>query len=199
MIRLMANPDRPSRQREKQNLRARARRGTVGAEEAAAGVGHKPVSQWDDLELAHGRPRAHDGTFRGETPKWITPLVNEEAERRFRQMLKSKANVVSINAVQVLEKLMMEDGVTEDDRGRIWHRVAPGVRADVAKYLMDHVIGKATQPVDVNANVKLVGLLANVVTQGDEGGEGEPSVGFADRVEFVDAEATEKEPEEDAM
>jgi hypothetical protein len=91
---------------------------------------------------------------------------------------------------------MLEDGFSEDDRGRIWHKVAPGVRADVAKYLLDQVIGRATQPVDVNANVKLVGLLATVVTQGGES-EGEPAVGFAERVDYQ-PEAGE-EPDEDAM
>jgi hypothetical protein len=154
----------------------------------------KPVGEWDDLELAHGRPRNKSGNFTGPAPEWLTPLIAEEAQRRFRQALKSKTNVVSINAVKVLEALMLEDGTTEDDRGRIWHRVAPGVRADVAKYLLDQVIGRATQPVDVNANVKLIGLLGNVIQQD---GEGEAAVGFAERVEFQEADEDDPSEEED--
>jgi hypothetical protein len=176
--------------------RRQARTGETDPSQAAERLGWKPVEEWDDLELAHGRPRNAAGNFSSPKPEWIGPLIDEEVQRRFRETLRGKANVVSISAVAVLEKLMLDEGFSEDDRGRIWHKVAPGVRADIAKYLMDHVIGRPTQPVDVNANVKLVGMLANVVTQGGEG-DGEPAVGFAERIDFQ-PEAGE-EPDEDAM
>jgi hypothetical protein len=38
----------------------------------------KPMSEWDTEELARGRPRDKNGGFRGDTPKWITPLMLDE-------------------------------------------------------------------------------------------------------------------------
>lgn len=146
------------------------------------------------MELAHGRPRNRSGTFNGPKPEWLTPLVVEEAQRRFREVVKAKVNVIGLGSIAVLEKLLQDDGVTTDERsGREYWRVAPGVRAEIARYLLDQMIGRATQPVDVNANVKLVGLLAQVVTQG---ADGDPAVGFAERVDFQ-GDAEEPEEEED--
>lgn len=177
------------------HLRSKARAGKVDPNEAAEKLYGKRVEDWDDLELAHGRPRNNSGNFTGPVPAWITPLVEEEVKRRFGKVLRTKLGVVSLSSVAVLEKLMLDDGTSEDDRGRIWHRVAPGVRADIAKYLLDQIVGRATQPVDVNANVKLVSLLAQVVQQD---GEGEPAVGFAERIDFQDAEEADPSEEEDA-
>jgi hypothetical protein len=170
-------------------VHTRARRGTEDIGEATEKIYGKRVEDWDDEELARGRPRNKSGNFTGPAPTWLGPSVQEEVERRFRERIRAGLHMVVLSAPDVLSKLMMNEETTTDERtNRIYWQVSPAVRADVAKYLVDHVMGKPTQPVDVNANVKLLGMLATAVVQGD--GD-EPAVGFADRVDWQSEDPNE--------
>ncbi len=166
-------------------IRRRARAGKMDPREAAEALYGKPISDWDDEELAHGMPRRSDGSFGGSPPKWLTEEVEAEAERRFRAAIRTHLKVSSLSATKIVTKLM-EDESTDGD-GKF--KVAAGVRLNAATYLIDQVVGKATQPVDVSAELKMSSLLAGVVINpGDQ-----PSQGF----EEWDSTAQEVDPERD--
>ena len=119
----------------------------------------KPVEQWDLEELARGRARGRDGTFRGPKPKWITAEVHERAMERYVAMVKSEMNSMTVSALQSLTLLLANEEV--DMRGK--PIVSANVKADIAKFLLEHVVGKPKQHVQADVSVKLQGILANVM------------------------------------
>src|SRR6478609_9046244 len=66
----------PSQEKSRKQARARARRkmrrGEALMDDALIEIGWKPVEEWDDEELARGRPRNSLGTFTGRKPGWVT-------------------------------------------------------------------------------------------------------------------------------
>src|SRR4051794_20110709 len=70
-------------------LRARARRLAEKGKSPANELEllYKPIEQWDAEELAKGRPRAVDGTFKGRPPTWVTRELYEQAMSRFTQVI----------------------------------------------------------------------------------------------------------------
>lgn len=72
-------------------------------------------------------------------------------------------------ALAVIEEIMTSDA--EDDRGR--PVVPASVKLDAAKWTVEHLIGKATQPVDVDISVRLQGILANVMVSPQQAHEEE--------------------------
>lgn len=110
----------------------------------------KPVEEWDMEELARGRPRDVDGAFRGRPPKWITPAIRSEAARR----LKVEAHVLLSghisDAIKVIADLMLN---AEDDR----------IRFQAATFIVEHVVGKARQSVDLELGEGARGFLAKAV------------------------------------
>lgn len=109
--------------------------------------GIKPIEDWDLAELAHGMPRHSDGKFRGVRPSWITPEVTREIKKRLYNetfaMIGSNADL----AVQTIIKLMTSDEV--DFRGK--PLVDARTRLDAAKYVIDHILGKAEKIVTFDA------------------------------------------------
>ncbi|WP_326561390.1 hypothetical protein [Micromonospora sp. NBC_01796] len=163
-------------------IRKRLARGMNVDRDYAAGVEVgiiKPVEEWDPAELAHGRPRASDGSFRGATPKWITPKVIAEAQRR----LKSRARGLLLehveSAAKVLGELMRDPNT--DDR----------VRADIAKFTIDHAIGKAQIKVDADISVGPRDFLVQAIMVEDEHGQ------LVDAHPVVDGQFYETDDEED--
>src|SRR5688572_29031807 len=73
----------------KKQIRARARRGRKITERELELL-YKPMDEWDEEELARGRPRAADGTFRGKSPSWITREQYETALGRFKQIVEGR-------------------------------------------------------------------------------------------------------------
>lgn len=145
-------------------IRARARRGTATPEEVASL--HKPVEEWDLEELARGRPRDSGGGFRGAAPDYITRQVHEECVRRFGQMVKTEMNKTTIEALTVLDNLLKNEET--DEKGR--PVVAAATKADISKFLIEHVVGKPTQRQEVDISVRLQAILAaSTVTVGEGG------------------------------
>jgi len=136
-------------------IRARARRaGKIHAEEMAKL--YKPIEEWDEEELARGRPKAKDGTFKGRTPQWITREIHEAAMARFKGIVEGKMRAETVTALSLIHSVLTNEEV--DERGK--PVVAAGTKLDAAKFLIEHAIGKPTQRVETDISIKLQGLLA---------------------------------------
>lgn len=142
--------------------RARARRA------AARGIGdveqlYKPIEEWDQEELARGRPRDKSGGFRGAPPAFITRELHEEAMSRFRQFVRDGMQGATIIGVETIEKILKDD--ERDDNGK--PIVTAATKLEAAKYLVDHLLGKPKQRVETDISVKLQALMATVMVTPD--------------------------------
>lgn len=144
-------------------IRKRARRYERMARDALS-ILYKPVEEWDDEELARGRPRNPDGSFRGKPPEWVSREVHEEAIKRFVDYAQAETRAVVPDAIALVKNLLLTD--EQDKRGR--PLVPAGVQLDAAKWLIEHVIGKPTQRKEVDINVRLSGLLGNVMVNPED-------------------------------
>lgn len=148
----------------KKRARAKARRGTMMVDEAAKEIYGKPIDDWDLEELAQGRPRASDGTFKGKAPQWINRATQEKIMERYKEIVRSEMNRHTVVGLQTVIDLL--ENIEEDDKGK-W-LVSAAVKADLAKWLVEHVIGKPTQPVQTDVSVKLQALLGVVMVDPGE-------------------------------
>lgn len=114
----------------------------------------KPLEEWDLEELARGRPRNKEGDFRGRTPIWITPAIRSEAQRRLKMEAHAYLSGHVADAIKVLADLMLN---AED----------PKLQADCAKFIIEHVVGKAKAHVDVELGEGVKGMLAKAVVTRD--------------------------------
>lgn len=162
------NDDRPRDANGKlltpKQIRARARRRgasmeVMSPEELAALYPQKSVEDWDMDELAAGRPRNSKGSFTGPKPKWISREIHERSMERFITGVKRSMNITTVKGLDTLEELLDNDDV--DEKGK--PIVSPGTKVDIAKFLIEHVIGKPTQRVETDVSVKLQGLLGAVM------------------------------------
>lgn len=136
-------------------IRARARRaGKIHAAEMEKL--YKPIEEWDEEELARGRPRAKDGSFKGASPAWITREVHEAAMSRFKGIIEGKMRGETVTAMRMLHEILTDERVDEKDRPL----VAASTKLDAAKFLIEHAVGKPTQRVETDISVRLQGLLA---------------------------------------
>lgn len=178
----------------KKQLRARARRqmakGGRPAPDTVQALYGKPLEEWDAEELARGRTRDKNGTFSGRAPKWMTREMHEQAMEQFKTLVASEVRAHTFKAAEVFGQLLENDEV--DEKGR--PVVPPGVKADVAKFLYEHLVGKPKQPISADINVKLQGILANVMV--DATGEAS-STHRAIEADIVDAEIVDDDEDEE--
>lgn len=177
----------------KKQIRARARRrGKIS--QAELNTLYKPVSDWDEEELARGRPRAKDGTFRGPAPGWVSRAIHEEAIARFRGVVESEMRQEVLVALKTVHTILKNEDI--DEKGR--PVISPSTKLEAAKFLLEHTVGKPTQRVETDISVRLQGLLA-VATAGPINGAVDslalpPGVdyeaAFGHDDEIVDAELT---------
>ena len=174
-------------------IRARARRGggmeVLSAAEKKALLG-KPMEEWDLEELARGRPRDKNGGFSGQAPKWITREMHEKSIEMFKNMIRTDMQSHTVRAMEVLGEIMDNDEV--DDKGK--PVVPAGTKVDVAKFLIEHLVGKPTQPVETDINIKLQGILGAVLVQPDQLMGYTPSSSHR----IIEGEVVDDEEEEDA-
>ena len=135
-------------------VRRRLKRGTLDPESARELLGGKPIEDWDLDELAKGRPRASDGTFKGPKPVWVTPQLQEEAQVRFREWAKGELSKGSIKALATVMELISE---AESERTRL----------DASKFTIEYLLGKPTQEIKADVGLQLQGLLAGVLVNPD--------------------------------
>jgi hypothetical protein len=150
-------------------------------------LGYKPIDEWTLEELAKGRPRNSDGTWRrGSRPKWITPRISAEIQRRLviegRSALGEHLGV----AIKLMRDLMLDD--TTDVFGR--RVVSAQVRADAAKFIIDQVLGKSKQRVDIHTDESFRDILSKAMVVG-----GKPAHPVIDG-ELVDDEVNDDEEED---
>ena len=119
----------------------------------------KPIEEWDEEELARGRPRNAGGTFTGPKPKFLPREVHERAVERFKGIVRSEMNYQTLSALKTVETVLKSEEV--DHRGK--PIVSAGVKIQAATFLIEHVIGKPTQPINTDVSVKLQGILGTVM------------------------------------
>lgn len=133
----------------------------------------KPIEEWTLEELANGKPRNENGNFQGPKPRWLTPLIREEVQRRLREETLLQFNVEAGHAVKVLAAFLSDDE-------------EPRLRFDAARLILEYVIGKPEQKVNLNASVQLQSMLASALVLPDG----------ADAHPIIDGQFAE-EPEKD--
>lgn len=149
---------RPAKVMTPKQIRARARRLKKINEEELALL-YKPLDEWDSEELARGRPKASDGTFKGKAPAYIDRALHEEIVRKFETIVRQEMNTSTVQALEFLDSLFKDD--REDERGR--PIVSPATKLDAAKFLVEHIIGKPKQRVEQDISVKLQAMLATAM------------------------------------
>lgn len=179
---------RPVTAQNAKQIRARARRAQKIAKEELEKL-YKPIEEWDAEELARGRPRAKDGTFKGPAPSFIDRAVHEQIVRRFEEIVRSDMNTHTVAALRIVGEILEDDAT--DDKGR--PLVAAGTKLDAAKFLIEHVIGKPKQRVETDISVKLQALLGAVMVNPTGGN---PHQGFELAQGYVEAESWEEEDDE---
>lgn len=110
-------------------------------------TGFKPVEEWDLEELAHGKPRNADGSFRGRPPTWITPEVTREAKKLLYTQTLGKMGAHVDTAVKVVANLMTNEET--DDKGK--PIVDARTKLAAAQFIIEHVVGKPDKVVTLDA------------------------------------------------
>jgi hypothetical protein len=148
-------------------------------------------------ELARGRPRAADGTFKGRAPSFMARELHEQIVRRFEDIVREEMNGHTVDALKVLGHILMDEQV--DAKGK--PRTPASVKANVAQWLVEHVVGKPKQRMETDISVKLQGILGHAMVNptiteglgGVETGEFELTQGY------IEATSWEDEGEEDEL
>ena len=175
-------------------LRARARRqmhktGRAAPDTVEALYG-KPLEDWDPEELARGRTKDKNGKFSGRAPEWMTREMHEAAMERFKHLVREETRVATFDAVKMFVDVINNDDV--DEKGK---PVVPwSVKVDLGKFLYEHLVGKAKQPITGDINVKLQGILANVMV--DATGQESATHRAIEGGDIIDAEVEEDDEEE---
>lgn len=125
----------------------------------------KPIADWDEEELARGRPRDSKGGFRGPKPKWVTAEMHEEAMDRFKSVVRTGMRSATVDAIEFMKRMINDDST--DNRGR--PLVPASTKLTAATFLVEHLVGKPTQRIESDVSVKLQAILAGVmVNPGDQ-------------------------------
>lgn len=153
------------------SIRHRARKGKLTKEEFD--ILYKPLEEWDEEELARGRPRDKNGKFTGRAPTWVSREMHEAIVGRFKEVVKTNMNTQTVTALTVIHRLISNEDV--DLRGR--PLVPPSVKAELSKWLVEHIIGKPTVHQEVDISVRLQGLLATATVSTFGTGVGQDAMG----------------------
>lgn len=149
---------------------------------------YKPVAEWDNEELARGRPRSKDGYFSGPKPKWVTREIHEEALRRFTEQTKAEMRTMVGSSLYLLKAIIEDDQMVYDDEGQpIRHMTPASTKLDAAKFLLEQVLGKPKQHVEGDLQVQIAHILAGSVL----------NVEAEDIIELTAGEDEEEEDDEE--
>lgn len=152
--------------RKPKEIRDRLRRGTDRKRDLEL-MGYKPVPEWDMEELARGRPRNSNGSFRGASPSWLTEDIRAEALKRLKDNVFSELMALVPLAAKTVRDTLTSTEV--DDNGR--PVVDAKTKLDAAKWLSEHAVGKATQrtTVEVNPVNETARILSRIQIVNDDG------------------------------
>lgn len=180
---------RPAKSLNAKQIRARARRAQAITEAQLEKL-YKPLEEWDAEELARGRPRAKDGSFKGKAPAFIDRALHEQIVRRFEEVVRFKMNERTVDALEFLNTVLANEEV--DDRGR--PVVSASTKLDATKFLIEHVIGKPKQRTETDISVKLQGILAHAMVNPSQTQSGQ----FELAQGYIEAQSWEEEEDGDS-
>lgn len=180
---------RPAKSLNAKQIRARARRAQAITEAQLEKL-YKPLEEWDAEELARGRPRAKDGSFKGKAPAFIDRALHEQIVRRFEEVVRTKMNESTVDALKYLNQVLANEEV--DDRGR--PVVSASTKLDATKFLIEHVIGKPKQRTETDISVKLQGILAHAMVNPSQTQSGQ----FELAQGYIEAQSWEEEEDGDS-
>lgn len=173
-----------------EQIRRRLRRGVNRDQDIALYAEHKPgfkpLAEWDLEELAHGYPRNRAGRFGGHRPTWITDAMVKEAKKRLVEQATGKLTSHVKLAIDTVVAIIESEDV--DDKGR--PIVDARTRLDAAKFIIEHVKGKPTALVEIEAADFTKRMLAAAIVLDDGKPQDAPIV--------LDGEFTEEEDDDDA-
>lgn len=144
----------------------------------------KRLEDWDFEELARGRPRAKDGTFKGVKPAWIDATLHEQIIQRFETIVKETMNAHTVGALDVVNKILENEEV--DEKGR--PRVAAGTKLEASKFLIEHVLGKPKQRTETDISVKLQGILGHAIVNPSDDGSYALTSGYVEAPSWEDTD-----------
>ena len=104
-------------------------------------MGEEDLSKWSDAELERGRLKAKDGTFRGPPAKVVPAAIHNELVRRKMRKAYRLLQTSTPKAVAVLLE------IAEDKDAD------PAVRVKAASEILDRVLGKAPQTVQLDVDI----------------------------------------------
>jgi hypothetical protein len=134
--------------------------------------GMKPIEEWDLEELARGMPKNKRGKFSGKPPTWITPDIMREAKKRLLAHTNALIGEQVDQAMAVIVDLMTDDSV--DDKGRPC--VDARTKLDAAKFIIEHVKGKATAVLELEASDHTRKMIAAAIVLDDGLPQDEPVI-----------------------
>lgn len=142
-------------------IRKRIRKGTAELETEIELLyrDRKPIAEWDYEELARGRPRGSNGQFNGPAPRWITPAIRDEAQRRLKAKGFQALGAHLGDAIRVTAEIMLDDSVDLDGKPT----TPANVRLSAAQFIQDHVLGRATAKVEIDLGEKTRQMLAGAI------------------------------------
>jgi len=152
--------------RKPEQIRNRLRRGTALESDIkiyAEVVWQKPIEDWDMAELAHGRPRNKNGQFTGRAPAWCTRAVQQEAKRRLLTMTMGQLAGHTDIAIRAMKNLIESTEV--DDNGK--PIVDARTRFAAAAFIIEHVIGKPTAVIQLDAAEDARSAIASAIVLDD--------------------------------
>jgi hypothetical protein len=144
------NRDDSKLSKDPRSIRARIRRKTskldTDIDMLLETQGYKPVSEWSLDELARGKPKDPvTGRYKTGMPAWITPRIQTEVKKRFREeTLKGLARYTTA-ALKVLGELLVSEET--DHTGK--PIVSSKDRIEIAKFIVEHTIGKPPAKIEI--------------------------------------------------
>src|SRR3954467_1694383 len=118
-VRKPGESEKEHQKRIKRQARAKARRAAEkghrkGVMKSIA-VAYKPLEEWDEEELARGRPRDVSGGGEGGDPAGVPRAVMEEAISRFTELAQGDMRALVPKALAMVEFIL--DNNEKDEKG----------------------------------------------------------------------------------
>jgi len=144
--------------------------------------GQEDLSEWDDAELARGRRRAEDGSWRGPPAKVVPRAIHEELNRRKFEEAGRILKRSLKDGAEALRKIIVSDKTTDSDRLK------------AIELLFDRVLGKAPQHVSLDVGTDdQPSPWMKVVAQAVVGSVEQAKALMAGQSDVVDGEVVDEE------
>lgn len=150
--------------------------------------GGRNLEEWDMEELARGRPREPDGTFRntGKTPRWLTPAIAVEARRRLIEKTYGGMAKHLPAAIKVMYELMTSEEIDYNGKPVVDSRT----KFAAAAFIIEHFVGKPRMFVELEEKKPEINkaIAAAIVLD-----DGRPQGHLNDRDKVFEGEVVEDE------